>query len=305
MADDSGHFGTPDLDDLHKQFRASDTTEGGACLTGHEANFRNFGHKVTCNYRYQCYEQADTEAKIKAKLHSYNVQAIKAKIVTSVYETEAGGWAPAYYCASLPIPEPGDWDVGGPNRTIYRKALNKKTKKIPQGKNFTQDTWPYWNNAHHLIPKALLRDKILGLEQDVSDLLQRALMSAQYNVNYKVNMFMMPQDKEVAAILGLTRHIQLKEKDSPGNAQNCTDHPGYTKVVEVRLARIIDSYNKICKDAIKKVNKKHPVPKPKVDKAKLHRLSKSLMNLVLAWGQLQPGASLDHIAKAIKKRVKP
>ena len=202
MADDKGHFGSADLDNLHDSSVQKDTTEGGACLTGHVASFRKFKNKITCNYRYQCYEQAGSESKIKTCLHSYNAKAVKQEVQTSAYETKAGGWAPAYYSLMLPPPRPGDWDVGGPLNPIFRESISKKNVKIPTGMNFTQDTWPYWNNAHHLIPKGLFRSVILELELDVSTLMQTALLKAQYNINHKKNMFMLPQDKEVAKILG-------------------------------------------------------------------------------------------------------
>jgi len=44
----------------------------------------------------------------------------------------------------------------------------------------------------------------------VDELIQTALLKAKYNVNHKLNMLFIPQDREVAELLNLPRHIQLK-----------------------------------------------------------------------------------------------
>ena len=162
--------------------------------------------------------------------------------------------------------------------------------------NFTQDTWPYWNNAHHLIPKGLFRSVILELELDVSTLMQTALLKAQYNINHKKNMFMLPQDKEVAKILGLARHLQLKVGDVAGIAASCTDHPSYSDFVQQRLKTIIDSYKQLCDQAISDTQP-HDVPKADLDKKKLENLSDTLMNRILDWGESGTGESIDSHAK--------
>jgi hypothetical protein len=293
MAED--HFEAPELNDLHAESRASGTTEGGACLTGHEGNFRKKGKKNTCNYRYQAYEQAKSESQIKDRLQSYRQSTKKGDILTSVYKTEAGGWAPAYYSASLPAPGDGDWDVEGPTKPVYRKTLKDQTLKIPTGMNFTQDTWPYWNNAHHIIPKGLLKAMIGEQPDQVPNVMRKALLKAKYNVNHKKNMFFLPQDKEVATIIHLTRHIQLRHDDAPEVSEIFTDHPVYNRMVKVKLNDIIDGYKAACDDPSPDG---HKIPNAEVDKSKLEDLSKTLMESILAWGETAAGASLDKVANA-------
>ena len=306
MAKDSeGHFGPPDLDSLHKKFFKKNTTEGGACLTGHEGNFKNFNKKSTCNYRYQAYEQADSHGDIKKCLHSYEdslsgwkrrKKPNPTEIQTSAYDTKSGGKNPAYYCATLPFPENGDWHIGGPSRDITRKTFKGTTTKIPKGKNFSSDTWPYWNNAHHLIPKGTLKLAIMKESSDVSTLIQRALMSAQYNINHKKNMLLMPQDREVAEILNLPRHIQLKDDDEPDLDAMCTNHPVYNEMVVVMrngLESIIAGYVEICNQAIEEAQP-HEIPDPELDKTKLEKLSEKLLKIILGWSG---GSSLDALAK--------
>jgi hypothetical protein len=293
MAED--HFEAPELNDLHAEARANGTTEGGACLTGHEGNFRKKGKKNTCNYRYQAYEQAKSESSIKSRLESYRQAPNKGDIITSVYKTEAGGWAPAYYSATLPHPEDGDWDVEGPSKNVFRKTLKDKNLKIPAGLNFTQDTWPYWNNAHHLIPKGLLKARIGEQPDQIPNVMRKALLTAKYNVNHKLNMLFLPQDKNVAAMLHLTRHIQLRHGDAPEVGEIFTDHPVYNRMVEVKLNSIITGYKGTCDEASPDG---HKIPKAKLDKAKLEKLSKTLLKSILAWGQTAKGASLDKMANA-------
>jgi hypothetical protein len=305
---DKGHFGPAALNKLHKQHRARGTTENGACLTGHEPNFKgkSDARKWTCNYRYQSYERALSHGPIKQKLHSYkNYNFGSAKIRTSAYVTKNRKSAPARYCAALEVPgkgkpgskpEPGDWDLDGPHQDIKRKNFARKTVWIKAGMNFSQDTWPYWNNAHHLIPKGTLKKDITAQPAKVSNMIQKALLTAKYNVNHQINMFLLPQDKRVAKILGLCRHIQLAERDRGGVEKSYCDHPEYNRLVSQRLEKIIKSYKRICDDKLAKAKKKHPIPNAKLDKAKLENLSKLLLRKILAWGVAAPGMSLSRAA---------
>jgi len=285
MAD---HFEAPELNDLHAANRQRDTTENGSCLTGHEGKFRKKKNKSTCNYRYQAYEQALAENAIRLRLESYQTSKV---ITTSVYQTEAGGWAPSYYCATLPIPDPAnkDWHVIGPTKAITRGTLSNQQRTIPSEMNFSQDTWPYWNNAHHLIPKGLFNSMIESQDEPVPNVMRKALMTAKYNINHKINMFLLPQDKEVAAILHLTRHIQLRHDDARV-AEIFTDHPVYNRMVKQLLNSIITDYKQICD---KPSPDGHKIPKADLDKAKLEKLSDTLMHRILDWGIETPGASLD------------
>ncbi|ATB45388.1 AHH domain-containing protein [Corallococcus macrosporus] len=298
---DTGHFGDAELNDLH--LIVKNTTEGGACLTGHTGDFSDFKNKVSCNYRYQAYEQADTHGEIKERLHRYNEHPPERRLQTSAYRANKGGMTPDRYCAHLDIPEPGDWDIGGPRRAIKRKTFAKGKVRIPAGYNFTQDTWPYWNNAHHLIPKGTLDSVIQEQEAKVSNMIQKALLKAKYNINHKKNMLMIPQDREVAALLNLPRHIQLKDDDTKSLPASCTNHPIYNLLVSEMtdgLSSIVDDYKKICVQAADR--EEHEIPDVELDKARLERLSTKLLEIILSWGRPEgAGPSLDKKAnKAIQ-----
>lgn len=276
MSEKKGHFGSKALGELHKDVKDLDN---GACLTGHKSSFTRFRNKTSCNYRYQAYEQALSEPRIKNQLESYKSKSITGPIKTSAYETKSGKMSPSYYCAVLQPPQAGDWDIKGPNRIIARSNFNKNAVRIPENHNFTQDTWPYWNNAHHIIPKGTLKAMILAA-RPVEELIQQALLQAKYNVNYKLNMLLMPQDREVARLLGLPRHLQLREDDAPGLSDACTNHPIYNDMVESKLTPVINAYKEDCAKAQKKATG-HKVPKVELDKTRLENVSKSLLDWIL------------------------
>ncbi|MCY1082651.1 AHH domain-containing protein [Archangium lansingense] len=298
-----GHFGDAALSVLHNVQK--NTTENGACLTGHLGGFSKFRNKSSCNYRYQAYERAKENVEIKKRLQSYKARLSTNSIETSAYPAESESMTPAYYCARLPAPQAGDWDVTGPNRVVTRTTFSKKTYGIPIGHNFTQDTWPYWNNAHHLIPKGTLKERILEEDSQVSELMQKALLKAKYNINHKFNMLLMPQDREVAELLDLPRHIQLKDDDEPDLAAMCTDHPAYNEMVremDSGLDAIIQDYKEICDQKIEEGE--HDVPDGLLDKARLESLSKRLLRIILDWGSDARGGSLEKMSMREKKKQK-
>jgi hypothetical protein len=110
-------------------------------------------------------------------------------------------------------------------------------------------------------------------------------------------MLIMPQDLQVANMLGMPRHLQLQHDDG-GVEVAIGNHPvwnQYVVDVENGLKTIIDDYAKICKDAIADAEKnQHPLPNAELDKKKLEALSERLLKFILEGG---PG-SLDAIAKA-------
>ena len=297
MADKDGHFGSATLDEYHKKIDGD--TEGGACLKGHIYNFAKKNNKSSCNYRYQCYEQSSKNADIKKYLHSYNqkLDLLKAKhpsgIATSAYETEKNDKGedmnPWRYCCSIPVPEEGDWDVGddGPKKEVKRGSFSGEEKSIDKGMNFTQDTWPYWNNAHHIIPKGTLKGMITKQGGDLVDLIQLGLLKAKYNINYKKNMIFLPQDKEVGVILELPRHIQLKEDDDLSIRANCTSHPEYDDLIIEFLGEEFDEIAKKVRDSKAGICES---PDFELFKDDLEDFSLQMLDWILTW---EEGTSLD------------
>lgn len=281
-------------------------TEGGACLTGHMTRHANFRGKCSCNYRYQALEQAKSHSKIKERLHSYNKKLMGLHIeyvngIPTLGEwKESGIFFPQKYSTKIPVPQLGDWDVGGPKREIKRDSLttkaslnNTNTQTIKIGHNFTQETWPYWNNAHHLIPKGTFASLIV--DEEHGPFLEKGLLKAKYNINHKINMLLLPQDKEVAKILDMPRHIQFKVGDDSEIVASAFNHPVYNAMVKDDLKKIIKEYAEIVKE------KKCEAADFELDKTKLEQLSADLLNLALSWSD---GMSLDSHAKNFRKRNK-
>jgi hypothetical protein len=301
MADDGdgqkGHYGRKGLNKLHDKVNGVDN---GACLTGHQANFKDHKPKVSCNYRYQGYEHANTNGSIKRRLHSYTTRRQK-KVETSA-PTGKNGRYPARYCTDIAPPRKRDWHLDGPDSDIKRGSFANAPVTVKAGKNFTQDTWPYWNNAHHLIPKGTLKARILQEDVKVSNLIQQCLLEAKYNINFKINMLLLPQDREVAKILNIPRHLQLTHPDGSVKIE-VANHPVYNQLaleVDDGLNDIIKSYATTCKNALKKVAGTHNKPNAKLDKTKLEDLSDVLLKMILRWkGPL----SLDAKAKAKLARM--
>ena len=196
---------------------------------------------------------------IKRYLHSYNSSLIFLSpkypdgVPTSAYEgATSKNMSPTWYCSHLEVPRTGDWDVGGPNRNIIRGRFKGKPDTIKRQENFTRGKWPYWNNAHHLIPKGEIGNVIMNEGSEVGSLMEAGLLTAKYNINHKVNMLLMPMDKEVGTILNMPRHIQNKDGDAPGLASHCTSHPVYDELVREMndgLKSIVADYREIIEDA--------------------------------------------------------
>lgn len=299
MAEPKKHFIFSPNTDAHKC--VANSTEGGACLTGHhDAVHEGFKNSESCNFRYQGLEQAKSEARIKKYLHSYNdnIHMLSPKypegVPTSAYAAKStGNMTPAWYCSHLEVPRLGDWDVGGPNRNITRGRFVGEDDTILRQENFTRGKWPYWNNAHHLIPKGTIVKIIRESGASVGPLIEAGLLRAEYNINHKINMLLMPQDKEVGAILDMPRHIQNKDGDAPNIKSACTNHPVYNEMVinlKQGLRPIVNEYKKNVKEAQKAKCEK---PDYKLNKSKLEELSKDLLDIILAG---DGGQSLDKLA---------
>lgn len=282
---DAKHIDYPDQEKGHDCIDKS--TENGACLTGHVGQYQ----KRSCAYRWQAHEVSKAERRDIYHRYAESIEQghrTQGFIPTSRYMSAAGNPQPAYYAFELDIPKPGDWDLDGPRQSFRRRGVTK----VEKGKNFTKDHWPYWQNAHHMIPKSLFNGLVNQTDEALpgcAALIRGSLLSAKYNINHKINMIILPMDKEVAKILGLPRHLTLKE---PGRTPDCTDHKVYTSKVEKRLKAIIDGYKKIVSEA---KAEDHDNPKPTLDKKKLEKLSRDCYQTILQFGMLNAGEPLDAI----------
>ena len=268
------HVLSQDELNLHEAFNENGTTEGGACLCMH-AGYPQRYTENTCSYRWQCHEKSKQRDR-----HIFNDRSDAligvGKIETSAILKGGSETHPGKYWSKINAPsQKGDWHLNGPKRDDYVQHHNTR---IPEGQNFTNWIWPYWHNAHHMIPKTLFWSYVSG-SSDALRTMRTALMMAEYNIHHGINMIFSPMDEEIAAALNLPRHLdKLAMKD----------HPKYNAQVEKRLNEIIDGYKKLCR-----AKKKHPDPNPKLDKAKLEKLSKDCRDEIIRLGRRNPGAPLD------------
>jgi A nuclease family of the HNH/ENDO VII superfamily with conserved AHH len=298
--DEKGHFGDAELDDLHL-VAASTARDAGACLTGHLADFKERKNQESCNYRWQCYVGKNAVD----RLHSYPTDAKqKVRVRTDFKVTNAMDWL-SKYCFYLPRPQPGDWHIGGPNRNITRRTFLGDTVTIPQGDNFTSALWPYFNNAHHIIPKGTLRAMIAEQGADLSNIIQKALLKAKYNVNHKINVVFLPMDRAVGSILRLPRHLERRAlKSHPVYDGYVRGEQKYQDETASGLSKVMDHYSEIAKKAKDAADpKKHAIPDAEMSKRKLENLSKDLLEIILEWGESGTGDSLDTEAQTAEETL--
>jgi hypothetical protein len=275
MADKEKHLSEKDLEKNHTRVGGR---KGGSCLRGHESK-RIEGN--SCSYRWQAHERAKDEKDLYESYKDFDFdQYKKGMIPTLAFPPEKPAW-PASYCVALDIPSPGDWDVAGPEKDVKRARFGKSSKgTIEAGTNFYGQIAPYWNNAHHIIPKGTLNAMIDEQTKDNSAIgifIKNQLLIAKYNINEDINMMLLPEDYEVAKILGLPRHRTHAQVDDDAEKGEEFNHARYNTYVEGKLQPIIDGY----KAKFKKRGKPHPEANPELTKAELEALSDALRKEII------------------------
>jgi hypothetical protein len=151
--------------------------------------------------------------------------------------------------------------------------------------------WPYWNNAHHLIPKGTLKASINEVGEEDSDLREfivGGLLNAKYNVNHWINVVILPMDREVGRLLKLPRHLILEDETVLDGKTEKFDHTAYGDLVKKKL----DSIMKGFKDKFKPddPNKCEAWKTAKLSKTKLVNLSKKCFRSITVFGKTKRGA---------------
>lgn len=251
------------LDKKHKQVGGS--TDGGACLSRHDAA-RHPGpegrlKEHSCNYRWQAFKKAESRkntyrwtkarrAGLKVDSHGKVVLRARCK---SGFITRAA-------------PTGGEWDV-----TTDPNFL-------------TSCNLPYWHEAHHILPNAEFRGAIANVGKGTPvapyyvKLIRGGLLKEKYNLNYMVNMIILPMEQRIAAALGLPRHRFSSEVFS---------HQAYSNSVRVRLDEIFGP--------IQQQVQAHRSADYKACKKDLESLSDELYASIIRAGKKMGGAELDSI----------
>lgn len=262
---------------LHTKVEGS--TDDGACLTVHDGCSAYAEH--SCSYRWQSKENA--RERHKKWFDGTSERLAKNKQGGDV---PANHWRIWYAGPNDVFPkEPADWAVDGPARAATDLRKDSRGQTIPNGANFTNARWPWWNNAHHMIPKGLFK-RLIGQSGRAYQLLRESLLEAKYNIHWKRNMFVLPMDAAVGAEVFLPRHLGLIKQSDRFN------HPDYNDMVESRLKEIVDDYKQLCDQAVTDAGP-HGTPSASLDKARLENLSKRCEAVIKQFGAIAMGDALD------------
>ena len=279
----------------HKEVAA---LEGGSCLAG---TCRGTYVKKSCSYRWQSLEESKAsrtsvynkdpkwqkiENHVLSEREKRHDKLAGEMLGTSSYWTKKRKRYPGNYSFQIALPEhKGDWYVGGP---LKDRSLRKVGSRgyVPKGRNFEQMLWPYWNNAHHIIPKGTLNSSINDAKAvpnfRTRALLKGALLKAEYNVNHFKNVMLLPMDKEVAIVLKLPRHLVLEDETTIVEATAKFDHVGYNNTIKKSLRRVILDYSRTCDQELSKTCVE---PSFSLSKRKLEKLSKTAYDAIIAFAK--------------------
>jgi hypothetical protein len=252
--------------------------DGGKCLNRHISPYQE---NNSCSHRWQAYKRALDDPQL------YNDKAYEAAY--RVPGKRVNYWTPWFQRServSRRRPNPGDWDLGE-----YTKFDNGG--KVP---NFRKSCkWPYYHNSHHIIPNGVLNGSILDVAKKAKSYtlyrcIRIGLLDATYNLNHKVNMFLLPMSKFVANVLCLPRHIAGVEADpAMGEVGYVVAHPVYSAKVKRGVDQIMQEYAA----ALDQATEAHDAPPHELSKKRLEAFSKQIYEKTKLWGKRAKGLSLD------------
>ncbi|MFY0570110.1 AHH domain-containing protein [Archangium lansingense] len=291
---DSDHIKLEDYKDLHQP-------KGGAggkgCLWSHESKYKD-GHR--CSYRWQAYEHA------KEDKHLYNYPAYKSLCVDHKPSRRDSFPTAAYAGPKKRVPTDtyAMWntfsDHGAPS---ISQPMKKKPRpgmwNLEYPGNFTGDfDKPYWHNAHHIIPRSVLQDELKEADKDdprISPMIAQGLLRAEYNLNDKLNMVILPMDRAVAEALNLPRHLlghQAKVGEDLFGTREETDHPNYSRRIRLMLRPVMNQYRAIM---AAKLKEDHPGPPDALAREQLEQVSRTIYKAIVTAGKFMKGKSLDEL----------
>jgi hypothetical protein len=218
-------------------------TEGGKCFTRHVSALE----ENSCSHRWQAWKRAYED-----RAAIYN--AYRSSDVRKVFKTKNPPVHPA-------------WNVPSP----FPKSSRE----------------PYGHNAHHIIPNGVLL-KCLNKAANATPnagrarmLMKGGLQLAEYNLNHKINMIILPTRHRTGWVLKLPVHT---EKDH-------FHHEAYSAAVEVDVDEVMRDYVKAIKNEIKD----HEALPKKLAKKKLEDTSDSFREAIVDWGKTRHDLYLDRI----------
>ena len=180
-----------------------------------------------------------------------------------------------------------------------RPTHKGKEWNVDKNGNFDHFTKPYWHNAHHIVPNGALKDSINKAgksESKLPNLIRQGLLRAQYNLNDKVNMVILPQGRNEAFALGLPRHLKGDE-NGPNEKPEFFSHKDYSDRVEQKLDTAMQNYKKMFRDYLKQ---DHPPLPNKLAKKKIEKISKDIFKEIKNLSKKYAGEALSQIPTLVK-----
>ncbi|CAM2064989.1 AHH domain-containing protein [Sulfidibacter corallicola] len=268
---------TKDLENQLPHHKAS-ASAGGKCLNRHISYKPCDGQNNSCSHRWQSYLRME-EDKGLYNYPAYQSLIGRRNIPTAAYEKD-GVKIPDWYSFTLNSPTMGSWDIG-----VHQPGQ--------KAKNFWGPCYiPYWHEAHHIVPNSTLREAInsaakgLTFQSAVIKEMRRGLLDAGYNLNFKVNMIMLPIDAEVSDSIQLPRHRHTARH---------RNHVSYNNYIKDQLEPILSAMAKDIKD--------HNVPNYSVSKQRIDNISKKVYKEITnAIRGGKRGRSLDEYSDKKAKR---
>ena len=141
--------------------------------------------------------------------------------------------------------------------------------------------YPYMHNWHHLIPSGATYDYIVGEDGENGVWRLICLMLAEYNINCKENIILLPKERFVGRALGLPVHTPY----------NASGHRDYSGACEGRLTQIRNTLN----EAITEEECSIDISKCDAAKEAMMALSNSLLNIIK---NMYGGQSIEVISQS-------
>ncbi|MBU8899855.1 hypothetical protein DRW03_15850 [Corallococcus sp. H22C18031201] len=273
-----------------EDYKALHQSKGGGggkgCLWSWNTKY-DVGH--ACSYRWHAREHALADG------HLYNYPAYKSLCVSA-----APGASDVFFTAAYRGPK----SVAPSNNYALRNQFPYKKKPRPGQwdvslhRNFTESwTRPYWHNAHHVIPRSVLHDELTAAGKEdprITDMIIQGLLRAEYNLNDRENLIILPMDREVATSLGLPRHLLGDEAQphEPLQGRQIADHPDYSRRVRLMLRPVINQYKRLMKQ---KLSEDHPGPPDALAKEQVVRISQQIYQAITQAGPFMKGKSMDEL----------
>jgi hypothetical protein len=253
--------------DIETGQHQSEAGGDGGCLVSHVDPYTKDHH---CSHRWQAFRKAEEYG------HWYDFPAYRSLV-------DSDTLAPSYR------PTDGSWDLHAQS-TIWRHDKDTGQPAEMTVDNFQEraDT-PYSHNSHHLIPNSVLNNCLLDaaeVDMRLFWLVRAGLMGANYNLNDKENMIILPMRKKVAAALGLPRHISGIDTE-PGESPERANHTKYNAKVRSEVEDVIAEYA----EAI--ALEEHDADLPEFTKQRLVGISQGLFMRLRTWGKIAKGRAVN------------